>query len=251
MARRRYLHEMTQPEAAAALAESRTAILVVGSVEQHGSHLPLGTDAHAALAIAERVSESLGAPIVLASLVGVAPYHEPWPGSLTLEPATLIALLEDLAAGLHRAGAERLLFVNWHEGNTPTLRLAGQAIQAATGARVVIAEAHVITNGLFPDEMEFTHAGAMETAAVLAYDEQLVRLDEASDPTDRETGDRGHELYRRRDVFPILSDFREIAPSGWYGDPGRVSAERAGEIIDQVAQRVSERAREVWERLER
>ncbi|MGH2386369.1 MAG: creatininase family protein, partial [Candidatus Limnocylindria bacterium] len=182
---------MTQPLASEALAASRTALVVVGSVEQHGPHLPLGTDAFAAQAVAERTAERLGAPILLLSLIGIAPYHLSWPGSLTLRPATLIALLVDACRGLHSAGADRILLVNWHEGNTPTLRIGADEVQRTVGCRVAIAETHVITNQLFPDEMEFTHAGSMETAGVLAYDESLVRLDLIADAPEQSAGERG------------------------------------------------------------
>src|ERR687896_76789 len=244
-----YLHNLTQPDAARLLLKGRTALVVVGSVEQHGPHLPLGTDAVAALAVAERVAEHLEAPILLASLVGVAPYHSSWAGSLTLRPATLSALLLDACRGLHSAGAETVVFVNWHEGNTPTLRLAADDIQREIGCRVVIAETHVITNQLFPDEMEFTHAGAMETTGVLAYEEGLVRFDRIQDASERSQGERGHDLFRRRDVFPILRDFHDIAPTGWYGDPATASKARADEIFERVAEHVVRRAQELWEAL--
>ena len=240
-----YLHNLTQPDAARLLLKGRTALVVVGSVEQHGPHLPLGTDAVAALAVAERVAERLEAPILLASLVGVAPYHSSWAGSLTLRPATLSALLLDACRGLHSAGAETVVFVNWHEGNSPTLRLAADDIQREIGCRVVIAETHVITNQLFPDEMEFTHAGAMEAAGVLAFDEDLVRLERVAGAADRATGERGHGLFRRRDVFPVLQDFHEVAPTGWYGDPTTVTTERAREILAAVADHVVTRVREI------
>jgi len=240
---------MTQPVAARALSESRTALVVVGSVEQHGPHLPLGTDAFAAQAVAERVSDRLAAPILLLSLVGIAPYHLSWPGSLTLRPATLIALFVDACGGLSSAGVERILVVNWHEGNTPTLRLAADEVQRTFPCRVAFAEAHVITNQLFPDEMEFTHAGAMETAGVLAYDENLVQLDAIDGAGDDAAGERGHALFRRRDVFPILRDFHEITPVGWYGNPATVSKERADEIFDRVADHVVAGAEEIWSTL--
>lgn len=228
---------MTQPDAVAAL-ERGTAIVVTGSVEQHGGHLPLGTDHFAALTVALRVAERIEAPVLPVSPVGVAPYHLPWPGTLTLRPGTLIGLLVDVAGGLAAAGAKTLLVVNWHEGNTPTVRLAADEIQRANPLRVVVAETHIITNSMFPDEMEFTHAGSMETAAVLAHDETLVDLDRmvAGDPV--EIGTEGHALFRRRDVFPVLKDFREVAATGWYGTPGTVSAERAREIMDAVADHV-------------
>lgn len=231
------LPNMTQPNAAAAL-ERGTAILVTGSIEQHGSHLPLGTDYFAALTIALRIADRLAAPVLPVAPVGVAPYHLPWAGSLTLRPRTLMDLLFDVAGGLAAAGAGVFLVVNWHEGNTPTVRLAADEIQSAYSARVVIAETHIITNSLFPDEMEFTHAGSMETAAVLAHDEKLVHLDRVSGGDPVELGTAGHGLFRRRDVFPIMRDFREVAGTGWYGTPGAVDAARAQQIMDAVADHV-------------
>lgn len=243
------LHEMTQPEAAEALGRG-TAIVVTGSVEQHGSHLPLGTDYHAALSIALRVAERIGAPVLPVSPVGVAPYHLPWPGSLTLRPRTLIDLLVDVAGGLSAAGAERILVVNWHEGNTPTVRLAADEIQRAYPVRVVVAETHIITNSLFPEEMEFTHAGSMETAAVLAHKPDLVHIDRLAGGDPVELGNDGHALFRRRDVFPIMRDFREVAGTGWYGSPASVNAERANEIMDAVADHVVAGFEDVSDKLE-
>jgi creatinine amidohydrolase len=150
----------------------------------------------------------------------------------------MIDLMVDVAGGLSAAGATKLLVVNWHEGNTPTVRLAADEIQRAYPARVVIAETHIITNSLFPDEMEFTHAGSMETAAVLAHDERLVDLDRMLDGDPVELGTDGHALFRRRDVFPIMRDFREVAATGWYGTPGSVGPERARQIMDEVADHV-------------
>lgn len=235
----RHLAAMTQPEAAEALARG-TAILVSGSVEQHGGHLPLGTDAYAALTVAERVAERIDAPILPLSPVGVAPYHMAWPGSLTLRPDTLMRLMYDVCEGLAAAGVTRVVIVNWHEGNTPSIRLGADAVQQKLPLRVVVVESHIITNSLFPDEMEFTHAGAMETAAVLAYQPSLVHLDRMTQGSEVDAGNDGHALFRRRDIFPVLRDFREVAEHGWYGSPDRVSEERAEEIFEAVADYVVE-----------
>lgn len=246
---RTHLEELSQPEAELLLAEGRTAIVIVGSVEQHGPHLPLGTDWLAALGVGERVAELLGAPLLPLTPVGVAPYHAPWRASLTLRPETLIGLLVDVCDGLAAAGVERLLVVNWHEGNTPTLRLAADEAQRRNERlTILVAETHVVAHEL--SELELTHAGALETAAVLALDPGLVALDRASDPTGDEVGGPRHELFRRRDVFPVLKDFRQIAPTGWYGHPEQVSAERAEEVFARVAEVVAERAQEVWRQLE-
>jgi creatinine amidohydrolase len=242
------LANMTQPQAQEALGRG-TAIVVTGSIEQHGGHLPLGTDAFAALAIALRVGHRLDAPVLPLSPVGVAPYHMHWPGSLTITPDTLASLMVDVCGGLSAAGVERVIVVNWHEGNTAAIRLAAERVQSRLPVRVIVAETHIITNGLFPDEMEFTHAGSMETAAVLAYDPSLVRLDERIEGDLVEKGTDGHALFRRRDVFPVLKDFREVATSGWYGTPESITEERAREIIDAVADRVAGSVEDVWKTL--
>src|SRR5262249_56825394 len=85
--------------------------------------------------------------------------------------------------------------------------------------RVVMAEAHVITHTLFPGEMEFTHAGSMETAAVLAFDPALVHLADATPASDRAAGEAAHALFRRPDVYPVMRDFHDVAKTGWYGRP--------------------------------
>ncbi len=245
----RQLERMAQPAAAALLAATGLAVVAAGSVEQHGGHLPLGTDAFAAMSIAERVAHRLDTVVVPLGPVGVAPYHLPWPGSLSLTPSTLAAIMVDVCASLRLAGVRRILVVNWHEGNSPTLRLAASEVQQRHGQRVVIAETHVISHGMFPAELEFTHAGSMETAAVLAYDSALVRLAAATPASDHASGEAGHELYRRPDVYPVLGDFREIAPTGWYGRPQQTRPERAEEIAEAVADQVVRRAEEIWAEL--
>jgi hypothetical protein len=135
------------------------AVLAAGSVEQHGAHLPLGTDAYAALTVAERVAERLDTVVAPLGPAGVAHYHLPWGGTLTLEPSTLIAVVVDVCSSLREAGVRRIVIVNWHEGNSPTLCLAAEQAQRRLGLRVLIAETHVIANSLFPDEMEFTTPG--------------------------------------------------------------------------------------------
>lgn len=242
------LANMTQPQAQAALGRG-TAVLVTGSIEQHGGHLPLGTDAWAALTIALRVGERLGAPVVPLSTVGVAPYHLAWPGSLSISPDTLATLIVEVCEGLALAGVERVIVVNWHEGNSTAIRLGVDRAQQRLALRLIVVESHVVTNALFPDEMEFTHAGAMETAAILAHDPTLVRLDEMVKGDSVDLGTDGHAIFRRRDVFPIMRDFKEVAVSGWYGTPDTITEKRATEIIDAVAEHIVGSVEEVWKKL--
>ena len=84
------LYRTSQPAGGRrAIEASGLAILVAGSVEQHGGHLPLGTDLFAAMSIAERVAERLDTVVASLGPVGIAHYHGGWPGGLSLTPETL------------------------------------------------------------------------------------------------------------------------------------------------------------------
>lgn len=245
----RQIERLAQPEAARLLEESGCAVLVAGSVEQHGGHLPLGTDAFAAMSIGERVASRLGTVAVSLGPIGVAHYHLGWPGTLSLRPDTMRSIVIDVCGSLAGAGVHRVLLVNWHEGNSATLRMAADEAQRRHGQRIVIAESHVITHSHFPDEMEFTHAGSMETAAVLAYEPGLVHLDRVTEASDRAAGEAAHALFRRPDVYPVMCDFHDVAPTGWYGRPELADARRAEEIAEDVADHVVARATEIWDAL--
>ena len=236
------LERLSQPEAESCLKDTRLVVMAPGSIEQHGPHLPLGTDAFAAGALAEEVARKLETVLVPLPLIGVSPYHLSWAGSLSLQPQTMIAVIEDICECLRYHEVNRVLFVNWHEGNTPTLRLAGDSVQRKFQMRVVIAESHLITNQLFGRRAQLTHAGNMETAAVLMYDPSLVDLTKATNATPQEEGDAGHAIFRQRDVFPILRDFHEVASTGWYGKPEEATLELADEIREKISDYIVERA---------
>lgn len=243
-----HLERLVQPQADALLKSTRLAVLAPGSVEQHGPHLPLGTDAFAAIAIAEAVARRLNTVLVPLPLVGVSPYHQSWPASLSFQPQTFIAVIEDICGSLARHGVNKILFVNWHEGNSPALRLAGDSIQRKYDQRVVIAESHLITNLLFGERAQLTHAGNMETAAVMMYDPQLVDLSKATNPSPQIESNALHAIFRQRYVFPILRDFHEVAPTGWYGKPEEASPELAEAIRDQVSDYIVRHASIEFER---
>src|SRR5262249_7391644 len=240
---------LSQPAAAWLISASGVAVVATRSVEQHGGHLPLGTDAFAAPSIAERVAARVDTVGASLGAAGGARHHLGGPGRLSVSPSTLAAVLVDVCGGLAGAGAARILVVNWHEGNSPALRLAADEAQRRHGVQVVIAESHVITHTLFPDEMEFTHAGSMETAAVLAFDPSLVHLENVTPASDRAAGEAAHALFRRPDVYPVRRDFHHVAATGWYGRPELATADRAEEIAEAVADHVVSRAREIWDAL--
>jgi creatinine amidohydrolase len=208
----------------------------------------MGTDAFAAIALAEQAARKFGTVVVPLPLVGVSPYHRPWVGSLTFKPQTFLAVVDDICECLDAHGVKKLLFVNWHEGNSPTLKLAAGNAQIKYGFRAVIAEGHLITNSLFGERAPLTHAGEMETAAAMMYDPSLVDVSKATNPTPEEEGDEGHEIFRQKLVYPILHDFREVAETGWYGKPEVATLELAAEYLEKVSEYIVEKAQIEFDR---
>ncbi|MBM3517808.1 MAG: creatininase family protein [Alphaproteobacteria bacterium] len=126
----------TWAEVEAYLRTSTGILVPIGSTEQHGPNGLIGTDAITAEMIARRAGELVAALVAPTISVGLAEHHMAFPGSMTLLPATLTAVIEDYAASLARHGFRHLYFVNGHGGNIGLLRRASEALNGrAEGPR--------------------------------------------------------------------------------------------------------------------
>lgn len=231
-----HLARMTSPEAAVAMERSRTVVLPIGSIEQHGPHLPNGTDTMAAELVAEEVAERLGAVYVPFCPYGVTPIHAGHPGSVTLRRKTFEALLADVCTELIKAGAQSLILVNWHEGNIASMNAVATDLQDRYGATFIAAQACYTAQRLYRDEGgELTHGGGIETLAVLAYDETLVKTENAGEPTRPPGAFEMDEMRRSPEVYGFITDVTELATDGWYGNPRWASVDRSKDFTHVVA----------------
>jgi len=124
------LTEATWMEVETYLETFRTIIMPIGSVEQHGPLGLMGTDAMCAEIIARRAGE-LGGFLVGPTLsIGMAQSHLAFPGTISLKPATLIALVQDVVSSLSHAGFQSIIFLNGHGGNIATISTAFSEIYA-------------------------------------------------------------------------------------------------------------------------
>lgn len=248
MEKARTLMEMSSPEAGQILDRTRLAILPVGSVEQHGSHLPMGTDYYAAESFARRVTSLTGGLLVDFIPFGVTPLHMGFPGTVSLRAETMIAVFMDVCGSVYQHGARRFVFLNWHERNLPVVEIAAERLQnECGGARVLIVHAHFIAKDLFGQKVGLTHGGELEVLPVLADHPELVRLDLATDPSPQDHGAESDRLRRDPAVYFIPKDVKEMYHSGWYGEINDTSAERINEVMEGTAMNAAKRIKDYFQ----
>jgi creatinine amidohydrolase len=247
----RYFWELTQPEIAAQLKTNPLVILPAGSVEQHGPHLPTGTDTFAATVISHRVAERMDALVLPATPLGVTPMHMPFEGTITLAPETFMRVAIETCASTAGHGAKYLMILNWHEGNIPSLAIAADTLHRDHGMTVVTVQACYVAEELYGASCNgLTHGGEIEALAVLADRPNLVHLDRIDNSSDHAHGHRMDKLRRTRGYQPVLTDIRSIAPTGWFGSPQHATREKGERMLDDIAEAIAKEASAIFRQLD-
>ena len=228
------LEELTWPLVETALKEGyKTIIIPVGSIEQHGHHLPLATDTLIGEVMAKRLAEKMGKTLVAPVIrPGCSVHHMSFPGTLDLSPDTLMRVIKDVCFSLDHHGFENIILLPSHGGNFAPVSTITQDIAPKLKANLIaLGDLMVLITKMqegaleagIPREAVGGHACAGETSVLLAYRPDLVRM-KAAKP-----GYIGpfNSKYQRK-------GFRAITPTGVLGDP-RPSTKEAGEkIIEKV-----------------
>jgi creatinine amidohydrolase len=185
-----WLHEMTWEEAQEAFKRTDVVLLPIGSTEQHGTHLPLGTDIFIPLGVVDEVASRTGAIIAPLIPYGVCPHHMVKPGTVTISSETLINLLVEVCESLHHWGAKNILIINGHNiAQNPEVEIAIQKFQMRVGARAraFLVDQYAIMCETF-DQIRETpypggtyHAAEEETSYMLHFRPDLVHMDRAHD----------------------------------------------------------------------
>ena len=221
---------------AAAQQKSSTVVLPVGAFEQHGPHLPMGTDLLFAEAVLDRVLAQLPAELPLWRLPAVAfgfsPEHLGFPGTVTLRAEALLAQLGGIAASMSEAGFRRLVLFNGHGGQIALLQVAARQLQQQCPSMAVFpwflwsGPPGVIEQIPEPERSQGLHAGRLETSLMLALYPQLVGELPISEPFKQPPAGLSLE-----GAVPTAWQTRSLSNSGVVGNPEGASAEEGERLL--------------------
>ncbi|MGE5631915.1 MAG: creatininase family protein [Caulobacteraceae bacterium] len=160
------------------------AIVPIGSVEQHGYHLPVGTDSFVAITLAEEAAEKAKALITPPVWFGWSPHHMILPGTITISPEVLIGLTYDIIASLKKHGVDKIILINGHRiVNIIWMQLAAEKAQRELNVTVKIFDPAYMSKDIV-GELGFGavgHAEEVETSHMMYKYPALVHLELAKD----------------------------------------------------------------------
>ncbi len=175
------LQELSWTEAEVYFKTNDMVIIPIGSTEQHGPHLPLGTDYYEAFGISRIISEQTGVLVAPVLFVGYSEYHSGFQGTLSLKPETMEQVLYECAEFLIGYGISKIMFFNYHGGNNIVQDNIIHRINHTTEATAVAIGVGSALQQSSDRGMDW-HAGVSETSIMLHLRPDLVEIDKAEKP---------------------------------------------------------------------
>jgi len=233
------LERMTWPDIGAAIAAGKTtAIIVAGSSEQHGPHLPEGTDAMIGEGLAVRLAQKLGSALVAPVIrPGCSDHHLAFPGTVSISAELLQGIIDAYLASLRRHGFKRFFIFSSHGGNFPVLT---HMVERGLPPDVFVVSDLINFAGVMlgtlhrfgRDLKTIPHADASETGEMLVLQPNLVHMDRA------ERGFTGEV-----DPDKLMKEgLKAVTKNGVLGDPVGATEEMGEEVISALVDFLFEQA---------
>ena len=216
---------MSERDFRAALRKTRRAIIPVGSLEQHGMHLPVSTDSLIVEYVARMAAEQVGAFVLPVISYGVSFEHKPM-FNVSLRNSTLSTMICDACVSLAENRIKEIVILNGHHGNMGALQYIAQELHGKIPADVAVHTVHY----WHMLKHEFDHAGEVETSLVLAIAPELVRMDLAAPNSKR--------LSKSKAAYSSITNapgsFPRITGNGVWGDPRKATADKGRKWIEEI-----------------
>ena len=211
------------------------AILPVGATEQHGPHMGCGMDAEIAFQLCRAVSDRTGVPMLPTLPYGCSIGHSKrWPGTLAIQPKTLIDIVKEIGDWVYASGFKRLFIINSHVTNHAPLRCALEMLRAEHDDMMVA----LINSGMISERVterhfhdaDDWHANEAETSLMLALKPDMVieeKIASADDPDRTEDCVFSHPVNR-------------TSKNGVTGKPSLASKEKGEQLFSWMVDDLSE-----------
>ena len=200
--------------------KKHVAIIPVGSIEQHGPHLPISTDSDIVTEIATKVSDKIDGILLPTINYGISDEHFPF-FNLSIKKATLTRILRDVCESLMKNGISKIIIINGHYGNLQALK----NFEKMKKNRKI----KVFSYWKFM-ERRFDHAGNVETSIMLAISKnvKMKRAKKGFEP----------EGLSKKEILKInkmaQKSFPKVTGNGVWGDPTKASARLGRQIINEI-----------------
>jgi creatinine amidohydrolase len=239
--------EFSWPEIRDAVAQNRVALLPVGTIEQHGPHLPLVTDVLTAGEISRVAVERAPEQAILLPPVYYSfnEHHMDFPGTIAIQGETVIGYVTDIGVSLARHGFRKILLVNGHGSNVPFLDIAARNITNRTEAIcAMVSWWTLIPKSVMSKLRESEYPGGMahgcelETSVLLHLRPDLVQFEKAQRDIHFASSEFFYWDLERPSPIVFQEWFSRYSKSGTVGDPTKATKTKGEEFVNAVVDRM-------------
>jgi creatinine amidohydrolase len=245
---------LTWPEVARAAEEDRVCLIPVGTLEDHGHHLPLDADLRIAEEICRRAAGEAPRETILLPAIphGYSPHHMDFPGPITIGWDTFTRYLVDVGSSLARHGFRRMLFLNGHGSNQNLVEMAARLV-TVEHPEVVAAAAFYLSSPAAAETIArvreserggMAHACELETSIYLAIDAAAVDMSLARD---ERSWPEGPNTWMDWSDGPLktMPWWSSFSRTGVQGQPSLATAEKGAALLDAAVSECVEYVREL------